>query len=129
MGDIYNGGSKIKYLVYFIAMLSLIKYDVIVKNHEKYKYYIALVCVGAVFQSVLFASPHAALRICTFFFQASILYIPNLFRAFKVKMAIGYPIFIALFVFFIYIQHTTTLQSRQQDKPGYSSYYPYRTYI
>lgn len=129
IADIFKGGAKIKYLVYLIAILSLIKYDTIAKNHEKYRYYIGIVCLGAIFQSVLFVSPHAALRICTFFFQASILYIPNLFRAYKVRMAVGYPIFIALFVFFIYTQHTTTLEQRQQDKPGYSCYYPYRTYL
>ncbi|WP_419072269.1 EpsG family protein [Phocaeicola coprocola] len=129
LADFFQGGRLVKLLVYALTFLSLIFYKKLTQNNTANKYYIGLVCLGCFFQNALDISPHMAIRICTCFFIAILVYIPQLIECLHLNKHLFIYLAIALLGINIYIQHIATFQERAQDPIGYSCAYPYRTYL
>lgn len=125
----YSGGSYVKLLIYFFSLLTLLKYDKIVKQNPTYRYYISAVIIGSMFYEFFSFSTPLSNRICTFFFLSSLVFIPRLCFAYHLKLRHCYMVSLSLFVMYLYIQHVTTLNERLEDLRGYSSVYPYRTIL
>ena len=129
LADVFQGGRLVKLLVYALTFLSLLFYKKLTQSNQANKYYIGLVCLGCFFQNALDISPHMAIRICTCFFIAILVYIPQLLECLHLNKHFFIYVAITLFGLNIYIQHIATFQERTHDAIGQSCAYPYRTYL
>ncbi len=115
-----------QYMIYIIALVSLILYNKIVKMNKKYSYYIAIVVTGASMYALFSANSSLAKRACMLFFSASIFVVPRMFKIYTKSRYLYLSVFIALFSFQIYLGSNNR---RIQDTLKTSVSYPYRTFI
>lgn len=115
-----------QYMIYLIAMASLLLYNKIVKIDKKYTYYIAIVVIGASMYALFSANSSLAKRACMLFFSTSIFVVPQMFKIYTKSRYLYLSVFIALFSFQIYLGSNNR---RIQDSSNTSVSYPYRTFI
>lgn len=125
-------GRSIRYVIYFVNLVSLYYRRTLNKNCERdriLKYLIGILCVGASFFA-LFSTVNMTLakRYCTFFFMASIVVIPYVWYYFKLKKRLFNTMNLLLFAVTIYLQAGNF--SRAEDiKRETSPTYPYRSML
>ena len=119
-------GRLIKYLIYIIAVVTLLFYNRLIKRDEKNAYYIGLLIFGASLYALFAFNSSLAKRFCVFFFSSSIFIVPQLVRILKIPHFIYVSVMTFLLTFLIYLNSSNT---RPEDKNGSSVSYPYRTFL
>lgn len=119
-------GNIIKYLIYLIALFSLLFYKKLVRFNKRNAYYVGLLVVGASFFALFDYNVSLAKRFCMFFFSTAIFIVPQIFKIQKVPNYLYVSICILLFSVNIYVSSSNV---RFEDREGESVSFPYRTYI
>ena len=119
-------GKIMKYLIYLVAIMSLILYDRLVKTNSHNAYYIGLVVFGAALYAMFVFNSTMAKRFSIFFFSAAIFVVPQIVKVLRVKRLIYVSAMIILFVVQIYI---SSFNIRLEDTNGSSVSYPYQTFL
>ena len=119
-------GRLIKYLIYLVALLSLLLYDRLTKMNDKNAYYIGLLVFGAALYALFVFNASLAKRFCIFFFSSSIFMVPLIVKVLKIDRLLYVVVMMILLSLQIYISSSNI---RVEDKNGSSVSYPYRTFI
>ena len=119
-------GKMMRYLIYFVALMSLALYNRLIKKDNTNAYYIGLVVLGASLFSLFLFNSTVAKRFCIFFFSASIFIVPRIVRVLAIPQLIYVSIMTILLSIQIYIGSSNT---RPEDRNGSSVSYPYRTFL
>lgn len=117
-------GGLIKYLIFFIGFLVLINYKKLVKFDNNNAYYIGLIILGVSLYALFSFNISLGKRLGMFFFTPAIFVIPQLVKILKIHRYVYIAICIILFSLTIYVGSGNT---RDEDRPGQSVTYPYRT--
>ena len=120
----FGEGNLIRYLIYFVTVFVLANYSKIVKMNRSYPYLIGCLDFGASLFAIFSFNISLAKRFCMFFFSSSIILIPQLIRRLKIPNPVFYVACILLFALTIYVGSGNI---REEDDPGCSVTYPYRT--
>ncbi len=121
-----NEGKMIRFLIYFITLLSLLLYGRLVKNGKSNAYYIGVLVLGCTLYALFVFNSSLSKRLCMFFFSSSIFLVPQLIRAMKINRYVFVVTCIALFSLQIYVG---SHNKRTQDRFNTSASYPYRTFL
>ncbi len=117
-------GQTIKYLVYAIVIAILVFYKQLVRHNKENAYYIGLVVLGVCFFSIFSFNITLSKRFCMFFFSPTIFLVPQLVKVLKIPRSFYVLMCTILFALSIYVGRS---EVRDEDPPGYSVTYPYRT--
>lgn len=117
-------GRFIQLLIYVIGFFVLVKYKKIIHYNSNNKYYIGLLIFGVILFAMFSFNISLAKRLSMFFFSSAIIIMPYLVKSFRVSRAFFVAICLALFAMTIYAGSGNI---RDEDSPGYSVTYPYRT--
>ena len=120
----YGEGGLIKYLVYLIGFLVLINYKKLIKYDNNNAYYIGLIILGVSIYALFSFNVSLGKRLGMFFFTPAVFVIPQLVKIMKIPRSVYITICIILFSLTIYVGSGNT---RDEDRPGQSVTYPYRT--
>lgn len=117
-------GKLMKYLIYLIAVIVLANYSKLVRYNQENKYYIGLIILGVSLYALFSFNISLGKRLGMFFFSSTIFVVPQLFKVLRISKPIYFMICILLFALTIYVGSGNY---REEDPPGYSVTYPYRT--
>lgn len=122
--DSVGEGKLMKYLIYFIGLIVLANYSKLVKFNKENKYYIGLIVFGVAIYALFSFNISLGKRLGMFFFSPAIFVVPQLFKVLRIPKAVYLAICILLFSLTIYVGSGN---HRDEDPPGCSVTYPYRT--
>ncbi len=117
-------GKFVKYLVYFIGFAVLANYTRLTKYDNNNAYYIGLIILGVSLYALFSFNISLGKRLGMFFFSPAIITVPQLVKSLRIPRAVYIVICILLFSLTIYVGSGN---HRDEDPPGYSVTYPYRT--
>jgi hypothetical protein len=117
-------GQLMKYLIYIIAIIILANYSKLVKFNKENKYYIGLIIFGVAIYALFSFNISLGKRLGMFFFSPAIFVVPQLFKIMRIPKTVYLMICIILFSLTIYVGSGN---HRDEDPPGCSVTYPYRT--
>ncbi len=117
-------GKFIKYLVYFVGFIVLSNYKRLVKFDKDNAYYIGLIIMGVSIYALLSFNISLSKRLGMFFFSPAIFVVPQLVKILRIPHTVYVVICIVLFSLTIYAGSGNV---RDEDPPGCSVTYPYRT--
>lgn len=117
-------GKFIKYLVYFIGFIVLVNYKKLVKYDSKNAYYIGLIVFGVSLYALFSFNISLGKRLGMFFFSPAIFVVPQLVKVMKIPRSVYLVLCVILFSLTIYVGSGNV---RDEDPPGCSVTYPYRT--
>lgn len=115
-----------QYMLYGIAVFSLLKYEKLIKKDNRNAYFIAILVLGASLYALFPGSSSLSKRVCMFFFSSAILVVPQIVKTYKISREIFIFVMICLFSFQVYLGSRI---HRLEDIDGGTVSYPYRTYI
>jgi hypothetical protein len=122
--DSAGEGRLIRYLVYIIGLFVLVNYKKLVRFKPENSYYVGLLILGVALFAIFSYNISLAKRLSMFFFSTAIIVVPDLFKVLKLPRALCTTMCILLLAITVYVGSGN---HRDEDPPGYSVTYPYRT--